>query len=108
MPPQAVARYVDTKHPSARVAWRFNGKRRTMPAGRILRVEANAQMSVHSTDDAWRTAHDEQGTDSTLGIWYADFDVSALAAGAEVQFTVYWPEGRRWEGQDFSVSVTAS
>src|SRR5258708_17874567 len=38
-PPQTVARYVHATPPASRFAvWRFNNKRRTMPAGSLLRL----------------------------------------------------------------------
>jgi glucoamylase len=108
MPPQTVKRYIRTKHPCARVAWRFNHKLRTAPAGRDLRIEASAPMTVHWTDDSWHTVNDVAAADSTIGMWYADLEVGRLTAGSQVQFTFYWLEEGRWEGEDFAISMTAS
>jgi glucoamylase len=108
MPPQTTKRYAGKTQPGARIAWRFNDKRRTMPAGKILRIETTAPMMVHWTGDSWRTANDVEGIDTTLGIWYADLDASTVPTGAEVQFTFYWPGGCRWEGKDFVVSIITS
>jgi len=40
-----------------------------------------------------------------LGVWLADLDTELLGPGAAVDFTLYYPEEQRWEGQDYRVTV---
>jgi glucoamylase len=37
-----------------------------------------------------------------------DLPTAALAPGAIVPFTFYWPGADRWEGTDFAVAVVAA
>jgi glucoamylase len=105
MPPQPVQRYQRDGVRSRHCAWRFNGKCRTLAAGRILRVELTAPARLHWSADNWRTIEDTPTADSTLGLHYADLDTAALPAGAEIVFTVYWTGEGRWEGTDYRVGI---
>ena len=55
--------------------------------------------------DGWRTIQDSPTRDTTLGVHVADLETPCLAIGERVDFTLYWPEARRWEGADFVVWV---
>jgi len=104
-PPQTVQRYLSGKAPSTRVTWRFNNKIRSMPAGRILRVELLAPAVVHWSTDGWRTVHDTPTSDTTLGVHIVDLDTMALRVDAAVDMTFYWSAADRWEGADFVICV---
>jgi glucoamylase len=104
-PPQTVQRYLLKKTTSPHISWRFNNKVRTMPAGRILRVETLAPAVVHWSADDWRTAHDTPTGDTTLGVHVADLHTMNLCAGDRVNLTFYWPDVDRWEGADFLVCI---
>jgi glucoamylase len=60
---------------------------------------------VHWSDNGWRTTHDTETRDSGLGIHFADLPTDRLAPGCEIVFTFFWPQGQRWEGTDFTVSI---
>ena len=104
-PPQPVARYLRGGVTSAVAAWRFNHKLRTMPRGRILRIEALAPAEVRWSADGWRTAVDAPTRDTGLGVHVVDLPTGSLPVGAAVTFTFRWPEAGRWEGADFTVRV---
>jgi glucoamylase len=107
-PPQTVARYVTGAAPPARFAvWRFNNKIRTVPMGRILRIETLAPALVHAGLDGWSRILDVESIDTGLGAWVADIDTAALAIAQQIDFTFYWRDAGRWEGVDFQV-VTAA
>src|SRR5512142_362079 len=55
MPPQTVQRYLVEQTESPCVVWRFNHKIRSLPAGKILRVETLAPAVIHWSDDDWNT-----------------------------------------------------
>jgi glucoamylase len=107
-PPQTVKRYVDRKTISPFAMWRFNSKARAIPCGKTLRIETTAASVVHWTADDWQSSHDVSGVDTTIGMWISDLATDLLPGGAKVQFTFYWPDSRRWEGTDFSVSIDES
>ena len=104
-PPQTVQRYLTGQATSARIAWRFNNKIRSMPAGRILRVELLAPAVVHWSTDGWRTVHDTPTRDTTLGVHVVDLETMDLCVDDGVEMTFYWPAVDRWEGADFVICV---
>jgi len=107
MPPQPVARYQTSKTMSRYTAWRFNQKCRTIPFGKILRIEVLAHATVHWSDDNWRTATDCKTIDTGLGIHYADLPTSGLSPASNIVFTFFWADANKWEGTDFQVTVGA-
>jgi glucoamylase len=104
-PPQTVHRYLEKQTTSNLITWRFNNKLRDMPAGRTLRVETHASGIVHWSVDGWRSVHDTETRDTTLGVHVADLRTRDLCRGDRVDLTFYWPHGQRWEGIDFVVCV---
>ncbi len=107
LPSQCVTRYLQNKTASPRVAWRYSHRLRTMPAGKLLRVEVRAPASIHWSADNWQTIHDTRTEDTGLGLHIADLPTNAVTAGSTVRFTFHWIEARRWEGTDFAVDVVA-
>ena len=105
LPPQTVRRYLIDKTVSPRLVWRFNHKLRSLPAGKLLRVETLAPATIHWTVDNWKTIRDEKSRDVGLGIHLADLATESLSVGAEVKFTFFWPGAGDWEGTDFIVRV---
>jgi glucoamylase len=106
LPPQTVQRYITENNVCPRTVWRFNHKIRTMPSGKMLRVETLAPAIVHWSDDDWQTVQDAKTIDSALGIHYADLLTTALPDGKQVLFTFYWPQSDHWENENFTVSVS--
>ena len=106
--PEAAWRRYGGRVPAAtRAAWRFTGKRPTMPAGRTLRLEVMAPARVRYTLDGGATWMDLEARDTTLGVWTVDIPGSdRLTPGAAVDFTFWWPDPGRWEGRDFRVRVS--
>jgi len=104
-PPQTVRRYLTGHATSARIAWRFNNKIRSMPAGRILRVELLAPAVVHWSTEGWRTVHDTPTRDTTLGVHVVDLETMDLCVDDAVEMTFYWPAVDRWEGVNFVICV---
>ena len=112
-PPQAFARYVIAGTRTTPYAvWKFNNKIRTMAARKVLRIETLGPAIVH-----WRTEGPEgtvggqdtretTSVDTGLGVFVADLPTTELSRGSRVDFTFYWPEATRWEGNDFRVVVT--
>jgi glucoamylase len=107
LPPQTVQRYITEKTVSPRMVWRFNHKIRSMPAGKILRVETLAPAVIHWSADDWKTVQDVTARDVGLGIHVADLTTQGLPEGRQIKFTFYWPRADRWEGADFVVRVAS-
>ena len=84
LPPQTVQRYLTEKTVSPRMVWRFNHKIRSMPAGKMLRIETMAPAVIHWSADDWNTVQDVRSHDVGLGIHIADLsDQSASRRKAD-------------------------
>jgi glucoamylase len=105
LPPQTVQRYLTEKIVSPRMVWRFNHKIRSMPSGKILRIETMAPAIIHWTADDWNTVQDITAHNVGLGIHIADLTTTAIPEGRQVRFTFYWPDAGHWEGAEFIVYV---
>ena len=73
LPPQTVQRYLTDKTVSPRMVWRFNHKIRTMPAGKLLRIETLATAVIHWSADDWKTIQDGSVTRRRAGNSYRRF-----------------------------------
>jgi glucoamylase len=105
LPPQTVKRYLTDKTVCPRVVWRFNHKLRSMPPGKILRIETLAPAVVHWSADDWKTCQNIKTLDGGLGIHLADLPTQSLPEGKQIKFTFYWPDAGHWEGNDFMVRI---
>jgi glucoamylase len=105
LPPQTVRRYLTEKTVSPRMVWRYSHKLRSIPPGKILRIELMAPAVIHWSADGWNTIQDARTHDVGLGIHIADLSTQALPEGKQVKFTFYWPDAGHWEGADFIVHV---
>jgi glucoamylase len=103
MPPQPVQRYQVKGIGSPHAIWRFNHKLRTVPVGKILRVEVPAPTTVHWSSDGCQTKHDAETWDTGLGMHVADLPASGVPAGTSLAFTFDRPVDGRWEGMDYAV-----
>ncbi len=108
LPPQTVKRYITEKTVSPRIIWRFNHKIRSIPCGKILRIETMSKAVIHWSDDDWKTVHDLKDSHQILGIHFADLPTKSLPVGKQIKFTFYWPEADHWEGTDFIIDVGSS
>jgi glucoamylase len=104
-PPQTVQRYLKDKTVSPRLTWRFNHKLRSLPPGKILRIELMAPAVIRWTADDWQTCQEIKTLDDGLGIHLADLQTKALPEGTQIKFTFYGPNADRWEGKDFMVRI---
>lgn len=105
LPDQTANRYLKNQIKSPLVVWRFNHKIRTVPRGKILRVEVLQQSLIHWSSDNWNTVKDISTRDTSIGLHFADLPVQKLPSGTNILFTFYWPDQDRWEGVDFAVRI---
>lgn len=108
MPPQGVKRYIEDRTVSPFRLWRFNHKVRTIPTGKMLRVELLAPAMVHWSRDNWATAHDCPTAENAFGIHLADLPVADVPPGTAIVFTFFWSDAGRWENVNFSVVIDGS
>jgi glucoamylase len=108
MPPQTVQRYQVEKRKPTKAIWRHNHKIRTIKEGMTFRVEVSRPAVIHWSSDYWRTTSDIETRDTGFGMHAADLSTRDLAAGGMILFSIYWPEQGRWEGVDFSVTISGT
>lgn len=84
--------------------WKMNRQARRVPAGGLLRIQAEAPFVLHWSDDEWQTVRDTSSTPTSLGIEYVDVKVGPEQK-APVRFTFHWPVESRWEGKNYAVEV---
>jgi len=105
LPPQGVERYIKARTASPRWIWRFNNKIRSIPPGKMLRVELAARGVVHWSSDKWLTVRDDKTVENAFGVHLVDLQVADLQPGSTIVFTFFWPDTGRWENVDFTVGV---
>ncbi|HMN08796.1 MAG TPA: glycoside hydrolase family 15 protein [Gemmatimonadaceae bacterium] len=104
-PPQARARYVERANVPRVTGWRVTRRVSRLRAGSALRIDAPEPVRVRWTADAWATCADAESQVIAPSVHVAELPTQRLAAGAVVEFALYWPGGDRWEGRNFSVTV---
>jgi polyphosphate glucokinase len=75
-----------------------------VPAGTLLRIQANSPFLLHWTSDEWQSSTDTRSTATTLGIDFADIQMPHEER--PIRFTFLWTEENRWEGKDYSVRIS--
>ncbi|MBP6469966.1 MAG: glucan 1,4-alpha-glucosidase [Chloroflexi bacterium] len=108
MPPQTVKRYVAGKSPSPFTTWRFNHKRRAIPAGKILRLELLNTAVIHWTTDNWQTTHQTHTQDTGLGVHTADLATAVCPAQTEIQFVIDQSSSKSQRGEKFIIQVATA
>ena len=106
MPFQTYQRYVKENTVSELAIWRFNNKCISFPKGKTLRIELLAKCRVHWTVNNWKKINDSDAKDSGLGIFFTDLPTSNLPVGQKINFTFYWLEDEKWEGDDFEIVIS--
>jgi glucoamylase len=103
-PPQGVARYIAEKTTSPLRIWRFNHKIRSLPAGKLLRIETSARARIHWSADDWTTTQDVETAENAFGVHLVDLPVADRRDGAII-FTFFWLDAGHWETIDFTVAI---
>ena len=85
--------------------WRFSHKCRSIPGGKVLRVEVRSPAAIRWSPDNWKTIADLDTRDSGIGLHIVDMPTASLAAGSVVRFTFLWKDAGHWEGTDFAVEI---
>jgi glucoamylase len=86
--------------------WKFNRQVQIIEAGTTLRIQANSPFLLHWTNDDWQHATDTPSKTTAVGIDYADIVVPNSTIS--MQFTFFWVDEDRWEGEDYNVQVRAT
>jgi glucoamylase len=105
--PEVAKRYLGQRgHRKQFEVWKPNRRVRFMRAGEILRVQGDASFTLHWSSDEWKSVHDTQSIRNALQIDFVDLTDVVATSGTCIKFTFLWADGNRWEGRDYSVTVS--
>ena len=79
---------------SPHVLWGLNHRRPAMPAGKILRIQADSPGKLFWHSDTSRNGQAITLRDTGLGMYYADLPTADLPVGSMVRFYFEWPKGK--------------
>jgi glucoamylase len=102
--PIVAGRYLAGKGRKDLEVWSFKRQARRAAAGATLRIQDARPFRLHWALDEWRTPKDVQSIATTLGIQYVDIIVPK-GQRAPIRFSFYWPDSKKWGGQDFQVEI---
>ena len=108
MPSQAAQRYVVENKQSPYASWRPNQKCRTIPCGKILRVELPEDAVVRWSYDGWSHASEAGSRPTGLGISYVDLPTEKMKPGESLVFTIRWKATGAPEQGEFAVVASGT
>ncbi|MGB8853988.1 MAG: glycoside hydrolase family 15 protein [Pirellulales bacterium] len=85
--------------------WGPRYRPRHIRQGGRFTIALTAHALVRWGINGWNVPRDSDTEDNGLGIWTAEIPVAELRAEETVQFTFYWHDTGRWEGQEYSVTI---
>ena len=101
----AYDRYVRGKGERKNIeVWKLNREVQTVPAGTLLRIQADSPFLLHWTSDDWQHFVDTGSQGTAVGIEFADIPVPEQQQNP-IRFTFIWLEENRWEGKDYTVNL---
>jgi glucoamylase len=86
------------------VVWSEGHPVRTVPEGRIVRVQIRRPADVVWTADGGTTSRSAAAHDTGLGFRVADLPVNRLRPGTAVQWTLRYPDGT-WDPEDYQLRI---
>jgi glucoamylase len=86
--------------------WKSNRQVQTVPAGTLLRIQANSPFLLHWSADDWQHSTDTRSHGTAIGIEFVDIPLPEQKRDP-IQFTFLWLEEDRWEGNDYVVKIGA-
>ena len=84
--------------------WKPNRQVQIVPAGTLLRIQADSPFLLHWTSDDWQRPIDTRSQGTAVGIEFVDIPVPNQQKNP-IRFTFLWLEENRWEGKDYIVNV---
>jgi glucoamylase len=100
-------RYVVSQAGNSHEMWSASHSIRQQRQGKILRLIVVAEATIVWTANAWATTNKTDTTQlGALNICFADLATEKCPVGAVIEFTFCWKAGQRWEGRNYSVTVS--
>jgi glucoamylase len=104
MSPHTTDRYIKNDTHSKFVVWRFSWPCKNIPRGKNLRIEVQAEATIHWSIDKWKTSENIDTRDTKLGIHVADIELEKSNA-EEIYFTFFWKKANNWENKNFRIPM---
>ena len=102
----AYERYVMNPVPNCYEIWTVRHALRRMSRGKVLRIILASEATVVWSRDNWTRTNESQMThQDELNLWFADFPTTDWPVGSTFAFTIFWERERRWENQNWQISV---
>jgi glucoamylase len=105
-PPQPVQRYLHDRVPPRCAIWRKDLPVASVTAGRVLRLDLPDAAVVRWTADGWHSFTDSETTDTGLDLHI--LELPASAPGTALIFTWRRLSDGAWDGQNYTVTITAA
>jgi glucoamylase len=102
--PIVAERYLKNRGRKDLEVWKPTRRVRTMSAGEVLRVQAEAPFRLRWTSGEWQDFQDSTSIATGLGGHFADIRVASHQRAA-IRFTFLWTETQRWEGRNYEVEI---
>jgi glucoamylase len=103
----AFQRYVVKPVKNSHEMWSALHSIHRIPHGQILRLIAAADATIVWSINGWASTNKTDATYiSALNVWFADLPTKKCPEGSVIEFTFLWKDGQRWEGKNYSVSVS--
>lgn len=85
--------------------WGPRYRPRKLQQGNRLTIALREHALVRWGINGWKDSQDYETWDTGLDVWVSELTVINLKAGETVQFTFYWHDTGKWEGQDYEMTV---
>jgi len=99
------ARYYGRQAQADSWHWRSNAPFEALPPGRALLIEDHQPFLLHWGTNGWQNPTDTPSRPLGLGIQGVRFEPKQLAGLERLDFTSYYPAGKRWEGHDHHLAL---
>ncbi len=103
-PEQTWKRYAGKRPQLDYRIWRLRHRLQSLEQGQELRLLLPQPFRVHWGIDGWQKVQDLDAEDWGLA-HLASLPSRALRAGQSIQFTLFWLDTERWQGEDFNVEI---
>ena len=100
------ARYQGERPRISHTIWGPRFRPRRVPVGNQFTLALGAPAQVRWGVNGWQNVRDSDTHDTALGVYIVEIPLAALNVGETVQFTFYWTDQQRWEGQDYTVQIS--
>jgi glucoamylase len=101
-------RYVRDRQSSNLALWRFNHKLRSIPQGKILRIETFSPARIRWSNEGGDAVQEVKTKDSGMGVHFADLSTTKLKEGDRITFSIVLPDSNDLPQEGYSVYIAGA